>query len=112
MQSGPSSPPSTVSMKLLQSPPSLRSPPTAFEEEAPRDKQLHHQDMPCSETNGLLQDPYWVTESFPSPVMGRERTNSRGSPGTPLPRRRVTDDEGYIRRAACVCVNDAETEVG
>lgn len=27
------------------------------------------------------------------------------------PRRRLTDDEGYIRRAACICVNKEETKV-
>nr|XP_053640315.1 uncharacterized protein LOC128694279 [Cherax quadricarinatus]XP_053640316.1 uncharacterized protein LOC128694279 [Cherax quadricarinatus]XP_053640317.1 uncharacterized protein LOC128694279 [Cherax quadricarinatus] len=31
--------------------------------------------------------------------------------GVSFPRRRLTDEEGYIRRAACVCLNKEETQV-
>ena len=41
-------------------------------------------------------------------------TNSRGSlpsKGVCCVRRRLIDEEGYIRRAACICVNEDETQV-
>jgi len=101
--------------KLLQSHSSLSSLlTTATEEEAPEEEQQLQQDMPCSETNGLPHEPCWVTDSIPSHMRDKSKNISRGSLETsspPCPRKRVMDDEGYIRRAACVCVNDSETQV-
>lgn len=57
----------------------------------------------------------WVLKNF-TKLSSSSNSSSRGSVAAKNKggciRRRLTDEEGYIRRAACICVNKEETKVG
>ena len=68
----------------------------------------------CTDVSLDTFSPPQSTNLWTSKSLSKCNTNSRGSlttKGKGCGRRRLIDEEGYIRRAACVCVNKDESQV-
>lgn len=89
---------SMSSLPSLPSPPSPVSPPSYRPQSVPQTTENTASEGDI--LSACIQDPTTLLTATYS-------SNSCGG----SPRKRIKDSEGFIRRAACICVNDSETEV-
>ena len=95
---------SMSSLPSIPTPPSPASPPCLRPQSLPQSIEESSSNNPRASSDlevlsaSMPDSDFLTTYSYP---------NSCGS----SPRKRVKDQEGFIRRAACICVNESETEV-